>query len=40
MQTYSTIEYIIGGLQLVVLTSLFLAGLIYLINDYKKFKNN
>jgi len=40
MQTYSTIEYIIGGLQLLVLASLFLGGLVYLINDFKKFKNN
>jgi hypothetical protein len=40
MQTYSTIEYIIGGLQLLVLASLLLGGLVYLIKDFKKFKNN
>ena len=40
MQTYSTIEYIIGGLQLLVLASLLLGSLVYLIKDFKKFKNN
>jgi hypothetical protein len=31
-------DYVIGGLQLFVLASLFFGGLVYLINDFKKFK--
>jgi len=38
MQTYSTMDYVIGGLQLVVFTAIFIAALVYLINDFKKFK--
>lgn len=35
--TYSTIDYVIDGIHLFLLASLFLGGLVYLINDFKTF---
>jgi hypothetical protein len=35
--TYSTIDYVIDGVYLVLLASLFVGGLVYLINDFKNF---
>ena len=37
---YSTMDYVIDGIYFFVLASLFVGGLVYLINDFKKFKNN
>ena len=34
---YSTIDYVIDGIHLALLGSIFLGGLVYLINDFKKF---
>jgi len=34
---YSTMDYVIDGVHLFVLASLLLGGLVYLINDFKKF---
>lgn len=34
---YSTIDYVIDGVHLFVLASLFFGGIVYLINDFKNF---
>ena len=34
---YSTIDYVIDGVHLFVMASLFVGGLVYLINDFKNF---
>ena len=34
---YTTIDYVIDGIHLFLLASLFLGGVVYLINDFKKF---
>jgi len=34
---YSTMDYVIDGVHLFILTSLLLGGLVYLINDFKNF---
>jgi hypothetical protein len=34
---YSTVDYVIDGIHLLLLASLFLGGIVYLINDFKKF---
>ena len=35
--TYSTLDYVIDGIYFFVLASLFVGGLVYLINDFKNF---
>ncbi len=34
---YSTIDYVVDGIYLFLLASLFIGGLVYLINDFKNF---
>ncbi len=34
---YSTIDYVVDGIYLFLLASLYFGGLVYLINDFKKF---
>ncbi len=34
---YTTIDYVIDGIHLFLLASLFFSGLVYLINDFKTF---
>ena len=34
---YSTIDYVVEGIHLFLLASLYFGGLVYLINDFKKF---
>ncbi len=37
---YSTIDYVVDGIYLFLLASLYFGGLVYLINDFKKFDKN
>jgi len=34
---YSTMDYVVDGVYLLLLSSLFFGGAVYLINDFKKF---